>query len=104
MKSIVAMALAVGALMSVHSCAHAQTQSDDIAFARAPSGVVLSLSMQTCPMAGFFWYHIDDAKGRSLKTGCWSFATHRRIMLMDGHGGADYMPYSRFSSNPAYGE
>jgi len=101
---LVAIVITAAALLGVHSCAQAQPQSDDIAFARAPSGVTLSLSSQQCPMAGFYWYHIDDAKGRSLKTGCWSFATHRRVMVMDGQGGVDYMPYSRFSTNPAYGE
>lgn len=82
--------------------AHAQVQSDDIAFARQSDGRVLALSSQSCPIAGWYYWHIEDGK-RTVSTGCWTYATHRRVMIMD-KGEAVYFPLKRFSANPNYGE
>jgi hypothetical protein len=104
MKFILSAAIACGALLGMHSCAQAQVQSNDIAFARKADGAILALSMQPCPFSGFYWWHMETPEGRTIRTGCWTFATHRRIMLTDGKGGAEYLPSSRFSTNPGYGE
>ena len=105
MKFLIASHVAALALLCLHSCTvHAQVQSDDIAFARKADGSLLALNAQPCPFAGFYWWHIESPEGKTLRTGCWTFATHRRIMIADGKGGAEYLPSSRFSTNPAYGE
>lgn len=107
MKSILAHAAACFALMACHSCAQAGPQPDDYAFARNDKGETLSLSQQPCPGPGasFHWWHRDTPEGKLMETGCWTFATHRRIAIISGDGKrTDYIPYARFSSNPAYGE
>lgn len=97
--------LLIALLCLLPVCASAQPQSDDIAFARNPdTGATLSLSMQECPFGGFHWWHMEAADGSRLGVGCWTFATHHRIMLTDGKGGATLLPDSRFSSNPHYGD
>jgi len=90
-------------LMLASVTAYAQVQSDDIAFARRSDGAIFALSSQPCPVAGFMYWHIDDPKGRTMHTGCWTYATHRRVMVMD-KGEAVYFPLKRFSANPNYGE
>lgn len=102
MKFIIASVFAAISLTCIHSCAQAQVQSDDVAFARQSDGRVLALSTQPCPVSGFFYWHIEDGK-RTTHTGCWTFATHNRIMIMD-RGEAVYFPIKRFSRNPSFGE
>ncbi|AAY87910.1 gp30 [Burkholderia phage BcepB1A] len=97
MKFIIAAAFA-----AISLTAQAQVQSDDVAFARQSDGRVLALSAQPCPVSGFFFWHIEDGK-RTTHTGCWTFATHNRIMIMD-RGEAVYFPIKRFSRNPSFGE
>lgn len=88
--------------LTLNSCAvHAQVQRDDIAFARNPDGRILALSSQPCAIAGFYYWHVEEKNGTTSHTGCWTPATHRRIMLMD-HGEAVYFPLSRFSTNPHF--
>jgi hypothetical protein len=47
---------------------------------------------------------MESAEGKTLHTGCWTLASHRRVMITDGKGGATYLPIARFSGNPAFGE
>jgi hypothetical protein len=103
MKFILSIIAASFAMMACHSCAQAQqVQSDDVAFARDDNGRVLALSAQACPIAGFYYWHIESDKGKTLATGCYTIATHQRIMVTDGKGEAIYFPFSRFSGNPAF--
>lgn len=97
MKLIIA-----AAFVAISLTVQAQVQSDDVAFARQSDGRVLALSTQPCPVSGFFFWHIEDGK-RTTHTGCWTFATHNRIMIMD-RGEAVYFPIKRFSRNPNYGD
>ena len=105
MKAFIALQIALILACLLHSCiVHAQVQTDDVAFARNDKGNVLALSSQSCPMAGFYWWHMESAEGKTLHTGCWTLASHRRVMITDGKGGATYLPIARFSGNPAFGE
>lgn len=98
MKRILAALLVIAC-----GAAHAQ-QSDDISFARNAKGEVLALSMQKCFNTGFWWWHLEAPDGKTIQTGCWSIATHNRVMLTDGRGNVEYLPMSRFSTNPNFGE
>lgn len=103
MKFLLSIIAASFVMLGCRSCAQAQgVQSDDVAFARDETGRVLALSAQACPMAGFYYWHIETEKGHTIATGCYTIATHHRVMVTDGKGEAIYLPFSRFSGNPAF--
>jgi hypothetical protein len=94
MRHALAMLIAAGSLMTAHPCVQAQ----DIAAVRDNKGNTVYLTSDSTPQAGFLWYHVESPQGRRLATGWWTPATRGRVMMTNGHGGAVYVPISRFST------
>jgi hypothetical protein len=92
----------IAAILLMFAAAAVQAQPDDIAVTRFDDASVIALSSQLTPLGGYYWYHVDDASGRTYKTGYWTVATHSRVALMDGKGGVVYIPISRFQGNPNF--